>query len=247
MVALNKTYQKTLTPDRSAKDSGLRFYSPEISRWLNRDPVGEDGGLFALRCHAAQIAAAASQVGVTLYGFTANEPVRSADALGLQGLSFWLEQGATSIGLPEQSTPTYGEPELQTEVIGLTPWVWESLAEACIGIYDDGYVEHLDKCEPEEAGLRIYFYEAVSYRWAPAVYTDTQNNNIITRKIAQHELAMIHRFTAVCKCAPGWTGTDYWWYRKQFFPSYECLWNRRTRTKTLKQYSVYPGGWQPYG
>ncbi len=42
MVALNKTYQKTLTPDRSAKDSGLRYYSAEISRWLNRDPMGED-------------------------------------------------------------------------------------------------------------------------------------------------------------------------------------------------------------
>jgi RHS repeat-associated protein len=43
MVALNKTYQKTLTPDRSAKDSGYRYYSPEISRWLNRDPIGERG------------------------------------------------------------------------------------------------------------------------------------------------------------------------------------------------------------
>ena len=38
MVALNKTYRKPHTPDRSAKDSGHRFYSPEISRWLNRDP-----------------------------------------------------------------------------------------------------------------------------------------------------------------------------------------------------------------
>jgi RHS repeat-associated protein len=45
MVALNKTYLKTLTPDGSAKDSGYRFYSPEISRWLNRDPIGEKGGL----------------------------------------------------------------------------------------------------------------------------------------------------------------------------------------------------------
>jgi RHS repeat-associated protein len=44
MVALNKTYRETLTPDRSAKDSGLRYYSPEISRWLSRDPIGEDGG-----------------------------------------------------------------------------------------------------------------------------------------------------------------------------------------------------------
>jgi hypothetical protein len=43
MFALNKTYRETLTPDRSAKDSGHRFYSPEISRWLSRDPLGEYG------------------------------------------------------------------------------------------------------------------------------------------------------------------------------------------------------------
>ena len=42
MVAFNKTYRKTLTPDRSAKDSGLRYYSPEISRRLSRDPIGEE-------------------------------------------------------------------------------------------------------------------------------------------------------------------------------------------------------------
>jgi hypothetical protein len=41
MVALNKTYRKTLTLDRSAKDLGLRFYSAEISRWLSRDPMGD--------------------------------------------------------------------------------------------------------------------------------------------------------------------------------------------------------------
>jgi RHS repeat-associated protein len=45
MVALNKTYRKTLTPDRSAKDSGRRFYSAEISRWLSRDPIGESEGM----------------------------------------------------------------------------------------------------------------------------------------------------------------------------------------------------------
>jgi RHS repeat-associated protein len=64
MVALNKTYQKTLTPDRSAKDSGLRFYSPEISRWLSRDPIGEMGGL-------------------NVYRFVANRPVFDTDSLGM--------------------------------------------------------------------------------------------------------------------------------------------------------------------
>jgi RHS repeat-associated protein len=64
MVALNKTYRKTLTPDRSAKDSGHRYYSPEMSRWLSRDPLGEEGGL-------------------NLYGFVGNGPVGRVDLFGL--------------------------------------------------------------------------------------------------------------------------------------------------------------------
>jgi RHS repeat-associated protein len=64
MVALNKTYRKTLTPDRSAKDSGRRFYSAEISRWLSRDPIGEAGGF-------------------NLYVMAANNPIVMADLLGL--------------------------------------------------------------------------------------------------------------------------------------------------------------------
>jgi RHS repeat-associated protein len=67
MVALNKTYRKTLTPDRSAKDSGHRFYSPEISRWLNSDPIEYD---------------------LNLYSYCKNSPVLYSDALGLSGVKF---------------------------------------------------------------------------------------------------------------------------------------------------------------
>jgi RHS repeat-associated protein len=63
MVAFAKPHLKPHTPDRSAKDSGLRFYSAEISRWLNRDPVDEDGGL-------------------NLYGFVGNAPSYHVDPMG---------------------------------------------------------------------------------------------------------------------------------------------------------------------
>ncbi|NQT11580.1 MAG: hypothetical protein HQ582_02455 [Planctomycetes bacterium] len=43
--------------------SGQRYYSPEISRWLNRDPIGEEGGL-------------------NLYRFAGNSPSISVDAFG---------------------------------------------------------------------------------------------------------------------------------------------------------------------
>ena len=43
---------------------GLRFYSPGLGRWINRDPIGEAGG-------------------ANLYGFAGNDPVNSGDAYGL--------------------------------------------------------------------------------------------------------------------------------------------------------------------
>ena len=43
---------------------GFRYYDPHTGRWLNRDPLGEDGG-------------------VNLYGFAGNDGVNSIDPLGL--------------------------------------------------------------------------------------------------------------------------------------------------------------------
>jgi RHS repeat-associated protein len=43
---------------------GYRYYSPRLGRFLNRDPIGEAGG-------------------VNLYGFCGNDPVNSNDFLGL--------------------------------------------------------------------------------------------------------------------------------------------------------------------
>ena len=44
---------------------GYRFYSPELGRWINRDPIGENGGL-------------------KLYGFVGNDPINRWDYLGLK-------------------------------------------------------------------------------------------------------------------------------------------------------------------
>jgi RHS repeat-associated protein len=45
---------------------GYRFYSPNWQRWVNRDPIGERGG-------------------VNLYGLVGNSPINLADFWGLQG------------------------------------------------------------------------------------------------------------------------------------------------------------------
>jgi RHS repeat-associated protein len=45
---------------------GYRFYDPLTQRWLNRDPIGERGG-------------------INLYAFVGNDPVQKIDPLGLRG------------------------------------------------------------------------------------------------------------------------------------------------------------------
>ena len=47
---------------------GYRFYSPELMRWIARDPIGENGG-------------------VNLYAININNPVSSVDSLGLTKVS----------------------------------------------------------------------------------------------------------------------------------------------------------------
>ena len=46
---------------------GYRFYDPATQRWLNRDPIGEEGG-------------------VNLYGYVENDPINGIDPLGLSSI-----------------------------------------------------------------------------------------------------------------------------------------------------------------
>lgn len=62
---------KTHTPGPQLQQRGHRYYSPEIGRWLSRDPIEEQ----------------ASEEGVeepNLYRFVENEPIGSYDFLGLK-------------------------------------------------------------------------------------------------------------------------------------------------------------------
>jgi RHS repeat-associated protein len=59
---------------------GYRFYDPATQRWLNRDPIGEDGG-------------------VNLYGYVGNNPINQIDPLGLWGIQF----GNFNIGIGNPS------------------------------------------------------------------------------------------------------------------------------------------------
>ncbi len=52
---------------------GYRYYLPELGRWVNRDPIGERGG-------------------VNLYTFVSNVPTSGFDLFGLNGLLDWLKE-----------------------------------------------------------------------------------------------------------------------------------------------------------
>ena len=58
---------------------GYRHYDPATGRWLNRDPIGELGGL-------------------NLYAFVKNRPLNVLDFLGLDSITLMDEQGAGGFG-----------------------------------------------------------------------------------------------------------------------------------------------------
>jgi RHS repeat-associated protein len=75
---------------------GYRYYSPVLGRWLNRDPIGEDGG-------------------INLYGFVKNGPVNSVDLLGLQ--DYWIGGAADKFSFMG-AKPTHIVRDLLMKVYG---------------------------------------------------------------------------------------------------------------------------------
>ncbi len=72
---------------------GYRYYSPELGRWMSRDPIGEDGG-------------------VNLYGFVGNDGVNGRDYLGQEGIgktlkSFAQKTGVTAYSIVWQGADTF--------------------------------------------------------------------------------------------------------------------------------------------
>jgi RHS repeat-associated protein len=72
-MASANTYRlssKEWMPDAALYYYGYRFYSPNYQRWINQDPIGEEGG-------------------INLYGFVLNDPLLYLDPLGLsRGMCF---------------------------------------------------------------------------------------------------------------------------------------------------------------
>jgi len=64
---------------------GYRYYTAATGRWLNRDPIEEDGG-------------------INVFGFVGNNPLSSIDIDGRQGWGIYTPDGKTYIGPPIPKT-----------------------------------------------------------------------------------------------------------------------------------------------
>jgi RHS repeat-associated protein len=70
---------------------GYRFYAPVIERWLNRDPLGEAGG-------------------INLYGFVGNDPVNYWDFNGLTKIDVDIGNGTMTVDPEKDGQPPYQMP-----------------------------------------------------------------------------------------------------------------------------------------
>jgi RHS repeat-associated protein len=83
---------KTHTPLSRVEERGRRYYSPEVGRWLSRDPLGENGG-------------------IGLYRFVRNDAVNWRDWLGL---SVICPPGSADKNCTGNSPPCYVAPTPST-------------------------------------------------------------------------------------------------------------------------------------
>jgi len=119
---------KTHTPGSPVKERGHRYYSANLSRLVNRDPIGMRGGLNA-------------------YAFVLNSPVHSIDALGLATIAV-PKSGDT----PSASCKNYGSGATSCDFspkegkIEWTDWFRSGCGLSCIKEHEGVHASHFKYC-----------------------------------------------------------------------------------------------------
>jgi len=122
-------------PRSQLQVSGRRFYSPNQSRWLSRDPIEEQGALQSGETVADASDLTLHDTGNHLYRFVQGNPINVTDYLGLEccceGFVIMYTEGQGWLG--EVAGEAYyflGEIEIHTLISGTT-------ASECFGILDE--------------------------------------------------------------------------------------------------------------
>jgi RHS repeat-associated protein len=99
-INLYRFSSKEFTTNSGLYYYGFRFYDPNLQRWLNKDPIGEAGG-------------------INLYGFLGNDPVNWVDVYGLESYSNAALLAEEGCGIDDQFTdPETGKTLSGTGVLG---------------------------------------------------------------------------------------------------------------------------------
>ncbi len=99
--AIFVTLEKRLSGDFHLVIYGFRYYSPRFARWINRDPIGIEGG-------------------INLYGMVGNDAVNKIDVWGLFDAEGGAKEGAKTV-LPPGISETISTIEVVPGLIDLKP------------------------------------------------------------------------------------------------------------------------------
>jgi RHS repeat-associated protein len=87
---------------------GFRFYDPNLQRWINRDPLGDNE---SLKVRNGPSIAGEGVFGPRAYGFVYNNPVRYIDRNGLWGVAFGNDSGSSYFNVGVGSPSLYFSPD----------------------------------------------------------------------------------------------------------------------------------------
>jgi RHS repeat-associated protein len=128
---------------RVAKYYGYRYYHPQTGRWINKDPIEEEGGL-------------------NLYGFVGNDGVNRRDVLGLSDGGYFITE--IPIDTPPQKGDVCCDEKTIAEGLATLMTRFKNAKVALDKEFAEDGITNKHKKRPEEGGNDNYSCHSLNYR-----------------------------------------------------------------------------------